>query len=261
MSLSEREYKQNQAILKDYGGTFYKLTAFKWLKTSGIETNHKRPKGTVNDKKMVNNVSRARSKVFELSKCNHWTYWATFTLDQTKYDRFNLDQFRKDFTHFIRNKSAKYGCKIHYLLVPELHADGAWHMHGFIEGLPIDELRPFTLDEKLPHKMRDKLKKGQPLFDWTSYGDKFGFNDLEYVRNIEAASIYITTYLTKLMDVHVTELGKHLYYASRGLKLATELKRGTIVSAMIPKYENEYVRVQEFTSDTDVEELKKMILD
>ena len=262
MPLTDRKYKQNQAILKDYGGKFYKLTAFKCLRTSGIEDVKKRvEKGTINDEKLDVNVSRARAKVFEYATCNSWTHWATFTLDQTKYDRTNLDMFRKDFTRFIRNQRIKFGCKIDYLLVPELHKDGkSWHMHGFIEGLPIEELRLFTLKEKIPKYIRDKLKKGQLVYDWTSYRDKFGFNDLELVGNQEACSKYITKYFSKSMNVDIQSLGAHLYYCSQGLKQALEIKRGTIVQPIVPKYENDYVRVQEFDSSCDLEELKKMIM-
>lgn len=277
MSLTEPEYKENQAILKSYSGKFYKLTAFKYLRTSGIETGKSRPKGTVNEQKLIENIKRARSKVFELAICNEWTHWATFTLDKTKYDRDDLGKFRKDFAQFIRNTGKKYDRKIEYLLVPELHKDGhSWHMHGFIEGLSIDELRPFTLDENLPQYLKNKLKKGQVIYDWTSYREKFGFNDIELVGNQEAAAKYIIKYLSKNMDTrqieadvgagdHVTKsdvqtLGGHLYYSSQGLKMAETIKKGTIVSPMIPKYENEYIRVQEFTCDVNLEELKNMIL-
>ena len=52
MPLTDRKYKTNQAILKDYGGRFYKLTCFRVLRTSGIEDDiQRRPSGTVNDEK------------------------------------------------------------------------------------------------------------------------------------------------------------------------------------------------------------------
>ena len=262
MPLTDRKYKANQAILKDYGGKFFKLTAFKCLRTNGIEDETKRPpKGAVNDEKLSENISRARATVFELATCNNWTYWATFTLDSKKYDRTNLDKFRADFSQFIRDQGKKHSCKIHYLLVPELHKDGkSWHMHGFIEGLPAGELRLFNLKEKIPKSLKEKLKKGDLVYDWTSYRNKFGFNDLELVKNQEACSKYITKYLSKDISKDIQTLGAHLYYNSKGLKRALEMKRGTIVSAMIPDYENEYVRVQVFKQPASLEDLKKMIL-
>lgn len=262
LPLTDRKYKTNQAILKDYGGKFFKLTAFKCLRTCGIEeSTKKQSKGTINEKKLDENISRARATVFEYATCNHWTFWSTFTLDSKKYDRSNLEKFRQDFSQFMRNQGKKLKCKIDYLLVPELHKDGKnWHMHGFIEGLPLTELKLFDQKQRIPKALKEKLKNGDLVYDWTAYREKFGFNDLEYVRNQEACSKYITKYFSKDISKDIQSLGAHLYYCSKGLKKALELKRGTIVSAMIPDYENEYVRVQVFKQPASVEALKLMIL-
>lgn len=262
MPLIDRKYKENQAILKDYGGKFYKLTAFRSLRTSGIEDLGKQiKKGTINEEKLDNNISRARAKVFELATCNNWTFWSTFTLDPKKYDRSNLDKFRKDLNQFIKDQRKKLNSNIAYLLVPELHKDGkSWHMHGFIEGLPIEQLKLFDQKEKIPTRLREKLDQGDLVYDWTSYRLKFGFNDLEYVKNPEACSKYITKYLSKDISKDVQTLGAHLYYCSKGLKTASELKKGTIVSPMIPDYENDYVRVQLFKNSDNIDFIKSMIL-
>lgn len=262
MPLKDVKYKRNQAILKDYGGKFYKLTAFKILRTSGIEDEQKKiPKGTVNSEKLKENISRARAKIFELATCNKWQYWATFTLDKKKYNRTDLEKFKTDFSQFLRDQRKKLQCQIDYLLVPELHSDGkSWHMHGFINGLPESELRLFNPKEKLPLKLLEKIKQGDIVYDWGAYRKKFGFNDLELVRNPEACSKYITKYISKEMSQSVQDIGAHLYYCSKGLKRALELKKGTIVAPMEPDYENEYVRVQIFKTPASVEDLKKMIL-
>lgn len=261
MALKDVKFKRNQAILKDYGGIQYKLTAFKNLRVNGIEDDIERPpKGTVNDEKLEDNISRARSKIFELAICNEWQYWCTFTLDPKKYDRMNLELFKKDFSRFIRNQRIKLKSKIDYLLVPELHSDGkSWHMHGFINGLPESELRLFNQKEKLPLKLLEKINQGDLVHDWKAYRQKFGFNDLELVRNHEACSKYITKYISKELSNCVTELGGHLYYCSQGLQRAVEMKRGTIVRPIVPDYENDYVRVQIFKASANAEDLMKYI--
>lgn len=107
------------------------------------------------------------------------------------------------------------------LLVPELHKNhDGWHMHGLIQGLPVEMLRPFTLREKLPKYIRGKLKDGEPVYDWPGYREKFGWVDMEPVRSRDAAARYITKYITKGKDDTAKEmdLGKHLYYVTRGLK-------------------------------------------
>ena len=208
MALKERKYKRNQAILKDYGGFFFKLTAFRNLRVNGIEDDIKRrPKGTVNEEKLDENISRARSKIFELASCNQWDFWCTFTLDKTKYNRSDLEKFKKDFSQFIRDQRKRLNSKIDYLLVPELHSDGqSWHMHGFINGLPKTELRLFKSKERLPVKLLDKVKRGDQVYDWLAYREKFGFNDLELVKNQEACSKYITKYISKEMSNLSSEL-------------------------------------------------------
>lgn len=250
--ISSRKMLPNQAILKNYGGVFYKVTHFKSLRVSGVEVGNrgKSEKNSVNDQKLTNNISRARSTVFELATCNPWKFWCTFTLDKEKYDRTNISKFRKDFSQYIRDLSKKHKTKINYLLVPELHKDGvSWHMHGFMDNLPESELRKFTLTEKLPNILRKKIKNGDSVWDWTGYRKRFGFNDLELVRNQEACSKYITKYLSKNMSSDVKDLGAHLYYCSIGLKRAEEIKRGTIVAPLVSDYENDYVRVSVFKPD------------
>lgn len=39
-----------------------------------------------------------------------------------------------------------------YLLIPEHHEDGAWHVHGLLSGLPGGVLRGVELDEELGRK-------------------------------------------------------------------------------------------------------------
>ena len=52
--------------------------------------------------------------------------------------------------------SSVTGCKgAKFVFVPEMHRDGAWHLHGLINDLPVDHLRPFTLEEKLPTYIRN----------------------------------------------------------------------------------------------------------
>lgn len=153
-------YEYGVAVLKKYGSK-YKLTVHNVLRQKGWESEDcpQSKKGEVNSAKLLSNLSRTRNTIFELAMCNEWDLFCTFTLDKTKYDRYNLDSFRKDFTHMIRYLREKYKSKIDYLLIPERHKDGAWHMHGFIKGLPSEELREFTLNESLPPYIHNKLKR------------------------------------------------------------------------------------------------------
>lgn len=202
------------------------------------------------------NLSRARSTIFELALCNPWEYFFTFTLDPQKYNRYDLKKFQKDLSRFIRDYRAKFKANIKYLTVPEQHSDGAFHAHGFIMGLPEDHLRPFTLEERLPRYIRNKLLSDQPVYEWEAYRKKFGFCDIEPLRNIEAASKYITKYVTKSFDSGVIESGGHLYYASQKLNRATVIARGQFTDSDLEfDFENEYVKSKWFDSTEQPENL------
>lgn len=244
----------NYAILKKYGDSFYKLTTFKSAlrflpkQVSKLPLPDKIKKGTINEVKLRENISRARAKVFELITCNQWKYWSTFTLDKKKYQRDDLVKFQKDFSQWIRDQGKKLGVKLDYILVPELHKDKLnWHMHGFIQGLPVSELTQFTEQTAPTSFLRKQIHNGAIIFNWDSYGAKFGFNDLELIRSQEACSKYIAKYFTKELSRSVGVLGAHMFYSSKGLNKSLEIKRGTIIKQIVPKYENDYVRVAEFS--------------
>lgn len=201
-----------------------------------------------NPDKLANNICRAKSTIYELALCNDWDYFCTFTIDKTKYDRYDLSKFHKDFVQKIRNLNKKYKCKINYLLVPEKHKDGAWHMHGFLSCLPGQELRAFGREEHLPLYILDKIIKGHNIYTWTTYQEKFGFCDLEPIKNIYKASAYITKYVSKTLAENITELGAHTYYASKGLNRAEVIMTGYLDnpsdgSGLNYEFENEYVKV------------------
>lgn len=250
-----RPYLYDICILKDYGGEL-KLTHHNALRQSGLENafNYS-PKGSVNSEKTDQNISRAKSRVFELAICNDWEWFITITLDPSKYDRQDLNKFRKDFVQFISNKYLKKGHEVKYLLIPEEHSKGGWHMHGFIMGLPEEAMREFTLQEKLPHYIRDKIMAGKCVCDWVAYRDKFGFNDCEPILNKKACSAYVTKYITKDLSRTVKESGAHLYYCSRGLNRAKEIKRGRVSQDIQWDYENEYFATKWLDKSCDVSNL------
>lgn len=89
----------------------------------------------------------------------------------------------------------------------------------------------------------EKVKSGDVVYNWLPYAKKFGFCDLEPIRNSEAVSKYITKYINKNLSSSVTELNAHMYYHSRGLKKADCIKKGTMVAPIAPSYENDYCSV------------------
>jgi len=260
---SQIKYKSDVAVLKDYGGRGCKLILFKTLRTKGFEDIERPGKGSVNDDKLDNNICRARSEIFELAYCNEWQYFTTFTIDQKKFGRYDLEKYHKAFTQWLRNYNKKFGTHIKYLTIPEQHKDGAWHEHGFILGLPPEHLRLFDAEkENLPKYIRDKLLAGSPVYDFPSYREKFGFCDFEPIRSLEGVSKYVTKYISKDLAKSVTVSGAHLFYHSLGLQKATEIKKGTLSDTQGVcswDYENDWVKVVWFNSSEPLSALSEMI--
>ena len=225
-----------------------KLVYFKrGLRQKGFEMSKKRIVG-INDEKLDVNIIRARTKVFEYAYCNKWDYFITLTISKEKYDRTNLQKYYRDFHQWLKDYQKKYELKIRYLFIPELHKDGeSWHMHGFVSGLP-----PNHLNEFVPGKHPMKLiEKGYQ--NWEAYEKKFGFVSVDRIRSNEAAAKYVTKYINKALESSIKGLGAHLYYCSKGLKVAEEIKRGTLCENVPFEYENDYVKIAWFDNETQAD--------
>lgn len=228
---NQRLYNRDVAILKKYGNR-YRLQLHRSLRNAGLEVEEKRrrKKGEyVNTEKLEESIIRTRSRIYELAMCNDWEFFVTLTLDKRKYDRMDLKRYRVDLAQFIRNYNRKHKINIKYLLIPEEHKDRAWHMHGLLMGLP-----------------RAHLKENENGYlDWFAYRDRFGYISIDEIRNKEATSRYITKYITKNLENCVKEVGAHMYYCSRGLKRAVEIKKGVLkLKDASWDYENDWVKMK-----------------
>ena len=135
------KYVSDVAILKKYNEFTYKLTLCRSLREKGFEDSKMQRVVGVNDTKLSNNISRAKSKVLEYALCNEFEYYVTLTINKDKHNRYDLKAYYKRFSKFLNNYNYRYGVKVQYLLVPEKHRDGAWHLHGLIKGIPLQHLK------------------------------------------------------------------------------------------------------------------------
>ena len=251
MPLKDVKYKYDQYIIKVFGygnNRRIKVTRMNVLRNKGVEddTEVKSARCSVNTCKLDENVSRTRAKIFELAFCNPWDWFFTATLDPKKYNRADLQKFHKDLTQWLRNYNRNHSVNIKFLLIPELHTDGkSWHMHGFLYGLQKEHLHRFQLGDKMGKALAEKVKNGDEVYNWSAYMSKFGFCDLEPIKNAEAVSKYVTKYISKNLATSVTELNAHMYYHSRGLQFAQTVKKGSMSSGVDiePTYSNEYCDV------------------
>lgn len=199
--------------IHQYNEQIYKVVAFKGVRDPDVL--HGCPKEEMRhyDSKLNEAFCRAKSMVLQYALCNPWEFFFTGTLDETKFDRHDLDAYQRKLSQFIRDKRKEYGTQVQYLLIPEQHKDGAWHIHGMLSGLPGSVLRRFRPPE--PRKLVNS-----EYLNWPDYQEKFGFCSLGPIKHPVATAFYITKYVSKELSQRGGDLGKHLYFHSRPLQKA-----------------------------------------
>lgn len=182
------------------------------VRKKGIEVSYSNIKKTEGMEKTKQAISRARTKIQEYIECNDFVYFVTLTINKEKYDRYDLQAYYKDFAKWINNKNRSYPQNpIQYIFVPEMHEDGAWHLHGVMKGGFENDLQ----------------KNNFGYLDWEDYKQRFGFISLDLIRSKNATARYVSKYITKDVDRSVNQYGGHLYYCSHGLIKPSEIFRGT----------------------------------
>lgn len=153
------------------------------------------------------NLKRAKDKIFEIASANEWDYMITLTLDKEKIDRYEPVEVQKHVCKWFDNQVQRKGFK--YLVVPELHEDGAIHFHGLCNDALDFE---FSGNYKIPGNKKpvkestlrkygykpesEGIKKVYNLVDFP-----FGFTTaLPLDSNIMAVSLYMTKYITKDLE-------------------------------------------------------------
>ena len=193
------------------------------------------------DSKLSNNLARTKGRVLELALCNPWEYFVTLTLNADKQDRHALGDFVKSLGVWIGNYNRKFGCQLKYLIVPEQHKDGAWHMHGFFHGVAVESL----------------VKNQYGYLDMPYYQNRFGYISLDPIKNKNKCSTYISKYILKQYEntaLSGVEIGKHMFYASQKLDKKEVVEIGEIgCSALGEVWYNDYVGISWYTGYTDVQ--------
>lgn len=248
LRIRERGAARDVITIKRYGER-YKLVYHKTLLRRGGLDRPPRPAAAPRaseEERAASSLSRSRAAVYELAACNPWEWFGTWTLaDDRGYDRYDLGPWYKDFSQWVRNQRRLTGAALHYLIVPEQHKDGAWHLHALMLGLPRERLRPFGLDEHLPYRMLDKLRRGEELYDWPAYRRKYGWCCLEPIRDRARCASYIAKYVTKSFAGSLGRAAK-LYYCSQGLERAELVWRGDwhVPADYQWDYQNDYVALK-----------------
>lgn len=162
---------------------------------------------------------RARSAVFDLAYSNPFRFFVTLTLDQSKVDRYDIHAITQKLNRWLDNRVRRDG--LAYILVPELHKDGAVHYHGFfsdaISAVDSGVLSP--PDGGRPRKPRSNVQRSKMIKDgWHVVYNlpswPFGFTTaLELYGDRRSAAGYVCKYITKSAG----KVGGRWYYSGGAL--------------------------------------------
>lgn len=188
------------------------------------------------------NLSRASNTILELSMCNDWGWFATFTVKKELMDRYDLPSINRKFSIMIRDLNDKFKCDIRYLSVPETHKDGAWHLHVMLMGVPEMLLKDFHMKSKIKVKLKKYISQGQRVAHIPLIDNAIGASTLIQIRDTDqdrvAIALYFKKYVTKDIKRLCNEKHKRLFYSSHYLKRAFKVFKG----GMLTDFKFDYVK-------------------
>lgn len=162
---------------------------------------------------------RAKSRIKDLVLCNPFKYFVTFTLDKSKVDRYDVAAITKKLNTWLDNCVRRKG--LIYVLVPELHKDGAVHFHGFInDALPVVDSGTLTKGDGKPRRPRSAAQRAE----WLSQGARVVYNlpawplgfstAIELYGDRRRAISYTCKYVVKALE----KVGGRWYYSGGKLR-------------------------------------------
>ena len=166
-------------------------------------------------------TKRTAKRIRQIAFNNPWNMFVTFTASSEKVDRYDFEKtstlLREQLAYLVK-KCKRKNIEVKYLVIPEMHKDGAYHFHGMLYVDDIDRFFQYECDTIL---VNGKENKNIKLFT-----KKVGFNDVQIIRNEMRATKYITKYISKSIEdansIRNLFIGAKLLYASYGLKGSTE---------------------------------------
>ena len=192
-------------------------------------------------------LSRTLTAITDLSRSNAWEWFVTLTFDSQKVDRYDYSAVTKALSTWLSNIRRKCP-SLRYLIVPELHQDGAYHFHGLLANC-----------DGLGLVYSGVIQNKKKVYNIPSF--RLGFTNVQRVTDTNRVAVYVTKYMTK--DLCELTPGKKRYWASRNLNRPIEelysiggrelqalRKNCTCLAKHQSKSEGPYQDVQRFELDS-----------
>jgi hypothetical protein len=196
----------------------------------------------------MRSIRRARVALRDYALSTEFRYFVTLTLDASRVDRFDMLQITKKMQAWCSNMVQRHG--LTYVLVPELHKDGAVHFHGFFnDALPVTDsgtvVPPSGGKPKRPRSAAERTALiaagGHIVYNlpaWT-----LGFTTaLELYGEYSKAVGYCCKYIGKQQrDGEIPrKIGGRWYYSGGNLGKPT-VRYGDAIAAEVAESEGAYV--------------------
>lgn len=214
-------------FLYNYNGKNFRIVKVKSCRNSGFEEIKKKNNFfDVNSEEVQkSSLSRTKRNIRELALCNDFEYFATFTVNSEKCDRYSLNDVQdklKKVLHKIKRNNKDFA----FLIITEKHKDGAFHFHGLVKGIT------------------DLYINDNGYLSSKIFNNDLGFNSFSKIKDYTKCCNYILKYITKdcIKNSH-----NQIYISSRGLKKATREEFSNI--DFTPTFTNDFVEIKDFTVD------------
>lgn len=225
---SKQSVYTSRFFLYNYNNNNFRIVKIKSCRNSGFEEIKKKNNFVdVNSEEIQRqSLSRTKRNIRELALCNDFEYFATFTVNSEKCDRYVLNDVQdklKKILHKIKRNNKDFA----FLIITEKHLDGAFHFHGLVKGI------------------KDLYVNENGYLSSKIFDNELGFNSFSKIKDYTKCCNYIIKYITQdcIKNSH-----NQIYISSRGLKKATKEEFKYI--DFIPTYTNEYVSIKDFTLDS-----------
>lgn len=192
----------NLKLIK-YGNIYREVRTYEKPIIVPLPPEDKGKRGGGGEKALLESMRRTKAAIKGLALSNRWEWFVTFTLSPQKVDRYNYPEVSRKVSQWLDN-SRKRACNdMAYLMVPELHKDGAFHFHGLFSNIDGMDLRDSG----------KKDKKGRTIYNVGRYS--LGWTTATRVSDSIAAALYLLKYITK--DLCAVTFNRKRYWATKNL--------------------------------------------
>ena len=192
-----------------------------------VDKNDKTDKKDNKDTGQTNNfrseqvsINRSIQTVYKYAQANSWQFFITLTFKRdAKVYVYNYADCVKKITKWLNNQRCK--CPdLKYLVVPEMHKDGAFHFHGLIancDGLTFSDSGRVEIGNKA-YKRTKENQHFPTIYNMDNW--KYGYSTATTVVSSCKSASYICKYITKDL---IQGIGKRRrFYPSNNLDLPEE---------------------------------------